>query len=213
MKKIVPWILVAAFAAWVLSALHQPPETGFHTRDFGRLPVLLNGRVQPLDSVARNTLLQIRERQSARRPELPTAWLMETMMNPDAADKLDVFRIDNLELLNLLQVAGDRKSIIPSAKSNRIWTTFPGRRNASTIPMTPIAPRSNAQLLKLDNALEIYQRLKLSLCPPGTTDFAGQLAAYRTGHPRRRGRGPGARSGQKVRPGGVQPAARFSFQL
>ena len=41
-----------------------PPETGFHTRDFGRLPVLLNGRVQPLDSVARNTLLQIRERQS-----------------------------------------------------------------------------------------------------------------------------------------------------
>ena len=33
------------------------------------------------------------------------------------------------------------------------------------------------QLMKLDNALDIYQRLKLSLNPPGTTDFAGELAA------------------------------------
>ena len=48
----------------MLSALHQPPETGFHTRDFGRLPVLMDGRFQPFDSVARNSLLQIRERQT-----------------------------------------------------------------------------------------------------------------------------------------------------
>ncbi|HLX95785.1 MAG TPA: cytochrome c biogenesis protein CcsA [Verrucomicrobiae bacterium] len=176
MKKIVPWVLVVVFAGWVLSTLHHPPETGFHTRDFGRLPVLLGGRVQPLDSVARNTLLQIRERQSV--DELSaTAWLMETMMAPDRADKLDVFRIDNLELLNLLQLSERQKyysfdQIQPhlddiSRQAQRINNTDDASHTAF-----------ERQLLKLDNALELYQRLKLSLCPANTTDFAGQLADY-----------------------------------
>ena len=64
MKKWLPWMLVAICAGWVLSTLHEKPETGFNTREFAKLPVLLNGRIQPMDSVARNTLLQIRERQS-----------------------------------------------------------------------------------------------------------------------------------------------------
>jgi ABC-type transport system involved in cytochrome c biogenesis permease subunit len=176
MKKIVPWIVVAVFAAWVLSTLHQPPETGFHTRDFGRLPVLLSGRVQPLDSVARNTLLQIRTRQSV--DELSaTAWLMETMMAPDQADKLDVFRIDNLELLSLLQLPEPQKYY----SFNQIQPHLDDiSRQAQRINNTDDAGRTafERQLLKLDNALELYQRLKLSLCPPGTTDFAGQLADY-----------------------------------
>ena len=64
MKKWIPLILVVVMAGWVLSGLRQPPETGFHTRDFGTLPVLMNGRFQPFDSVARNSLLQIRTKQT-----------------------------------------------------------------------------------------------------------------------------------------------------
>src|ERR1017187_9531458 len=60
MKRWIPLILVIVMAGWVLSGLRQPPETGFHTRDFGKLPVLMDGRFQPFDSVARNSLLQIR---------------------------------------------------------------------------------------------------------------------------------------------------------
>ena len=30
---------------------------------FGRLPILFNGRLQPMDSLARNSLLQIRGKQ------------------------------------------------------------------------------------------------------------------------------------------------------
>ena len=58
--RALPWILVALFAAWVLSAFRPPKEQGFKLSEFGKLPVLLEGRVQPLDSVARNTLLQTR---------------------------------------------------------------------------------------------------------------------------------------------------------
>ncbi|HZL42791.1 MAG TPA: cytochrome C biogenesis protein, partial [Verrucomicrobiae bacterium] len=67
MKKWLPLILVALFAAWVASALRPGAETaGFHVRDFAQIPVLLNGRIQPMDSVARNSLLQLRARQSVR---------------------------------------------------------------------------------------------------------------------------------------------------
>jgi len=181
MKKFIPWILVVVFAAWVLSTLRQPPETGFHTRDFGRLPVLLNGRVQPLDSVARNTLLQIRQRQSAGDLSA-TAWLMETMMNPDAANRRNIFRIDNLELLNLLQLPESQKYY----SFNQIQPHLDDiSKQAERINSTDDANRTvfERQLLKLDNALEIDQRLKLSLCPPGTTDFTGQLAAYQQAIP------------------------------
>jgi len=176
MNKIIPWILVAAFAAWVVSSLFEPPETGFHVREFGQLPALLNGRVQPLDSVARNALLQIRQRQSVGEVSA-TAWLMETMMNPDAANRRDVFRIDNLELLNLLQ--------LPEAQKYYSYDQIQPHlddisKQAERINNVEEANRTvfEQQLLKLENALQIYQRLKLSLCPPGTTDFAGQLAAY-----------------------------------
>ena len=181
MKKIIPWVLAAVFAAWVLSTLHHPPETGFHKRDFGRLPVLLNGRIQPLDSVARNSLLQIRERQSVG-PLSATAWLMETLMNPDAADKLAVFRIDNFELLNMLQLPESQKYY----SFNQIQPHLDDiSKEVQRINNVPDADRSafQRQLLKLDNALEIDQRLKLSLCPPGTTDFAVQLAAYQQAIP------------------------------
>jgi len=175
-KKIAPWIFTVAFAVWTITFLWQKPETGFHTREFGKLPVLLNGRIQPLDSVARNALLQIRTRQSVGQMSA-TAWLMETMMNPDAADKLDVFRIDNLELLNMLQLPERQKYY----SFNQIRPHLDDiTRQTQRINNIEDASHTTfeRQLLKLDNALEIYQRLKVSLCPPGTENFTAQLAAY-----------------------------------
>ena len=58
--KILPWALLALFAADIAAVLLPKRDGSWHTREFGRLPVLLNGRVQPFDSVARNALLQIR---------------------------------------------------------------------------------------------------------------------------------------------------------
>jgi len=176
MKKIVPWILVAVFAAWVLSTLREKPQAGFHTREFGRLPVLLGGRVQPMDSVARTSLLQIRERQSVGSMSA-TTWLMETMMNSDAADKLKIFRIDNPELLNMLQLP-EREEYYSFDQIQPHLDDI--SRQAQRFENISDSDRTAFQreLLKLDNALELDQRLKLSLCPPGTTDYAGQLAAY-----------------------------------
>jgi len=176
MKTWIPWITVIALAGWLLGSLRQPPETGFQTRDFGKLPVLLNGRIQPFDSVARNSLLQIRTRQSI---EDVTAdqWLVELMMKPDAADKRLVFRIDNLELLNLLGLSDKQKYF----SFNDLQPHYGDiDQQAQRIDKLDTSARSvfEQQLMKLFNATQLYQRLKLTLCPADSKDLGREVAAY-----------------------------------
>ena len=68
MKRTRPWILwlvAAATLAYVVAPLFQSDTWGgFEMRKFGRLPVLLNGRIKPLDTVARNSLLIIHGKQT-----------------------------------------------------------------------------------------------------------------------------------------------------
>ncbi|MFO1478122.1 MAG: cytochrome C biogenesis protein, partial [Verrucomicrobiota bacterium] len=64
MKRWIPWVLVIVMAGWVAGQLAPKSESGFHTGDFGRLPILMNGRFQPMESLARNSLLQIRTKQT-----------------------------------------------------------------------------------------------------------------------------------------------------
>ena len=60
LSKIVPWLFLALFASEIIAVMMPKKDGEFHVREFGRLPVLLNGRIQPFDSVAHNALLQIR---------------------------------------------------------------------------------------------------------------------------------------------------------
>jgi cytochrome c-type biogenesis protein CcsB len=62
MRKHLPWILIVAiFGLYAASTLRPRKDKGeYHLQSFAALPVVLNGRVQPLDSVARNALIMIR---------------------------------------------------------------------------------------------------------------------------------------------------------
>ena len=171
-------------AVWALSGLRQPPETGFDTRDFGKLPVLMNGRFQPFDSVARNSLLQIRTKQTipaemnGRTATLSAMdWLLEVMMKPESADDRKVFRIDNNEVTELLKVPDGQKyysfnQLRPQLdeiekQANRIGPIDASKRTVF-----------ESQLMKLYEMMNLYQRLEVSLKPPGSDDFAAELDAY-----------------------------------
>ena len=58
--KYLPRFFLALFATEIVMVMNPKADDALHSAEFGHLPVLLNGRVQPLDSVARNALLQIR---------------------------------------------------------------------------------------------------------------------------------------------------------
>ena len=111
MKKFIPIALVVVMLAWVVSSVFPGPESGFHIREFGKLPVLSGGRFKPFDSLARNSLLQIRARQSVSwkengkwRTMSASEWLVEVMMKPYEADGRKIFRIDNGEVTALLKL-------------------------------------------------------------------------------------------------------------
>src|SRR5687767_1404257 len=183
LARALPWILVAVFAAWVLSSLRPAKEPGFKLTEFGKLPVLLNGRVQPLDSVARNSLLQIRTKQTVLLEDGKTSmpaiqWLAETLMKPEVADTRKIFRIDHPEVLALLKLpekekyhsANDIKPAI--AEMQKQTDRIAGVDEKLRTPF-------EQQIMKLANGLMLYNRLKNSLKHETTSDFAKELESYR----------------------------------
>jgi len=180
---------------------------GFDTAGFGRLPVWVNGRVQPLDSAARLALLQIRGTVTV--PEVgarswqiwkhtvslkATEWLLETLTAPNLADTRKLFPIRDAAVREgALQVPPTGaapiyysfKELQPRVKAigeqvARAWKVKPAER-------TP----SDREWLKLRDELVLYERLKNTLQPnsylqdraggkPIDYDFGALLARYET---------------------------------
>ena len=165
MKKWVPWILTAVFAAWIISALFPKRDKEFHTREFGRLPVLLNGRIQPFDSVARNSLLQIRSKQSIAldggKELTATEWLLEVMMKPEVADDRKCFRIDHPELLGLLKLPENEKHFSFNQLKPGFGEIEKQGRRIGAIEAQQRTPFEK-QVAKLFASLTVYNRLKNS---------------------------------------------------
>ena len=112
-KQWIPAVVTLIFLGWVLGALMpEKQKEGFALRDFGQLPILSGGRPQPIDSLARNSLLQFRGKQTANyepwkawneKPKIvpATEWLLEVMTNPLVADTRPIFKIDHPQLKSL----------------------------------------------------------------------------------------------------------------
>src|SRR5512144_296887 len=119
--KVLPWCFLALFAAEIIAVLMPKNDGEYHVREFGRLPVLQNGRIQPFDSVARNSLLQIRSTGDVPLEEVPswkfwhhpkklksTEWLLEVMTRPEEADTRPIFLIHQSALLGELRLQEKR---------------------------------------------------------------------------------------------------------
>jgi cytochrome c-type biogenesis protein CcsB len=201
MKKWLPLILTAVMACWFVSTLRTPKDADFAYTEFGRLPVVFNGRVQPMDSLARNTLLQLREKQTANlepwkgwneKPKIIPAieWLANVMMKPQAADDWPVFRIDNPELIASLKLPekdeqkhqdGKHYSwneIQPSLdtmdrESKRIGEREE-RKESDSSQRTPY----ERAVMKMHERLVLYMRLKNTLQPQDAVDWAKELGEF-----------------------------------
>jgi cytochrome c-type biogenesis protein CcsB len=206
MKKwvliLVPCFMVVLFgAAELVVRLLPRADKDFHLQDFGRLPVLLNGRVQPLDTVGRNALLQIRSTTAVPLEETKSyqfwkhprklkaaEWLLEVLMEPAVADTRPIFLIHHPDLLNELELRGkgQEKSGLFFFSYNALTNVLPKIEQEGGQVMNVEAQLRTAyqrQVAKLYNALVLYQRLKNSLQPEPTADFARELEQFQTALP------------------------------
>jgi ABC-type transport system involved in cytochrome c biogenesis permease subunit len=104
-------------------------------------------------------------------------WLLETMMKPESANDLKIFRIDNNEVLALLKLPDNQKYYSLNQIRPQVDEL---EKQADRIEKIESASRTvfESQLMKLYETLNLYQRLEISLKPPGVDDFAAELDAY-----------------------------------
>ena len=178
-RSILIWLIVAATVAYVLAPLLQhDTSAGFGMQKFGRLPVLLNGRIKPLDTVARTSLLIIHGRQTLRTDHGTLSaidWLAEVLMKADEADLRKIFVIRNPETLAALDW---------SAEAGKYFSFRELFSHLQEIEQqAALAEKVDAQLrspfqrdiIKLFERLTLYHRLKNSIEVAGTDDFKAQL--------------------------------------
>ncbi len=197
MKKWIPLAVAATMALWILAGLRQRPDAGFAFSEFGRLPLVTNGRCQPMDSVARNSLLLIREKQSANlepwkgaldRPKILPAieWLAAVTMTPEVADGWPVFRVDHPELISQLSLPekdAGKRSDGKHYSWNQIQPSFTTLERETTrvfaIEESHRTPYDRA-VLKLERQLTLYVGLKNALVPVDAADWPRDLAEFET---------------------------------
>jgi cytochrome c-type biogenesis protein CcsB len=195
--KYLPWFFVALFGAEIIAVLAPKKEGEFHLQAFGRLPVLLGGRVQPFDSVARNSLLQIRSTGDVPLEEVPswkfwhhpkklksTEWLLELMTRPEVADTRPVFLIHHSELLSDLKLqdkgvehSGLRYYTFDQLKPVLKEIGEQGKE-AEAVKEEEKRTAFQKQALKLANAVMLYGRLKYTLQPEGVDNWSSVLADF-----------------------------------
>jgi len=189
MKKWLPIITAAAFACWFLGGFQEPKsKDGFDLAGFGRLPVLMDGRIQPLDSVARNSLLSFSGLSTVHLTNggslSALQWLVLAMTRPDEADQLKTFRIQHPDLEGLL---GTDKAGLEYYSLNELtnqWSSISDQATKlmdaerASPDMAKVRTPYQKDLLHLYNSVELFIRLKSCLEPEGSHDFTRELEIY-----------------------------------
>ncbi|MDP6753735.1 MAG: cytochrome c biogenesis protein CcsA [Verrucomicrobiota bacterium] len=191
MKKLsVPVVAVTVMALWALMGLVRMPSVADGQPDlygFGRLPVLLDGRIQPIDATARNAMQVIRHKSTGRYArdggEVETIpaieWLLELAAKPDVARTRPVFRIDNEEIKDHLRLAKEEKHFsvndITAGNNFERLARESGRIHSKEVSLRTPYEKS---LKAVADSLLIYQRLAKSFRPQRSVDFAGELKQF-----------------------------------
>ena len=184
LAKLFPWLAgVLALAAVLFAMLPSGKVRGFDIQGFASLPVLEGGRVKPLDSVARNSLLMIRGQQSFR-SEGHTfnadEWLLDLMLRPQVADQQPVFRIDDPDVLGLI---GMKQS------SNRYYSFQALGPHLEEVQKQaqaaqPIEPqkrtRFQSAVVNLFERVYLYYKLRNTLQLAGTPGLAFEMQTLGT---------------------------------
>ncbi len=100
--------LLSLCALYLLAGLLPPRQaTSFDVNGFAQLPVLHGGRIKPLDTVARTSLLMLSGKQTVLSEGHSLSaidWLMEVMFRPALAAEFPVFEINDPDVLGSLEI-------------------------------------------------------------------------------------------------------------
>ncbi len=147
---------------------------------FGEIPITINGRVQPLDSFARNTARQLSKREAVadgnNQNQPAIRWLADNLFEAEGFDQYRVFRIEDLSIINALSLP----STLTESRARKFKYTF-AEILAADNELKKLLPNRQARdedwtvfqkrLLSVRDALQKVYGLKLMLGPVNSTDL------------------------------------------
>ena len=198
MKKLFPLSVLLLGVVYLAIALFPPkPKGEFNLDGFGRLPVLLNGRLKPLDTVARTTLLMMQGRQRVTVPGgrsiTPVEWLLDTLYRPRVADTYQIFEIVHPDVLALFGLvpengAGNKRFSFDQLSPRLGELERQARQIAELEEQAKTAgrepPERNAfqrAVLMLRSHVGLYDRMTVSLVDPQSPDFLDKINLFQSG--------------------------------
>ena len=161
----------------------EVPTESFDLEGFSRIPVLRGGRVKPIDSVARNTLLVLRNKRTAldeQGNKVPAInWFAEVLFNPIQADKLKTFLIDHDQVLGLLgkKLSVDGKFFSYNELEPYLSEIDSSAREAGNVEQEK-RDSFDQNIIDLYRSVLLYRKIKTTLSPPDpqlSPDMAEQL--------------------------------------
>jgi ABC-type transport system involved in cytochrome c biogenesis permease subunit len=172
-------IILGIVGLWILAPLFQT-YSDIDLKRFAELPVLHGGRVKPIDSLARNSLLSIHESQRVKTPEGENLdsiqWFMDVITQPQKADTYPLFKFLNPEksLRIFLELDTEKryfsyKELLPKLKTIS--------QQAEAALEVEAAQRSKFQkeIVTLYNRLNTYTALKNTFFVEGSYPYESRL--------------------------------------
>jgi ABC-type transport system involved in cytochrome c biogenesis permease subunit len=184
MKRFVP-VIIFTVAVALIAPNWVAPKTAKNDFDFtksGKIPVLVGGRIKPLDTVARNSLLIIHGKQEVRLENgsrlSAMQWLADVLFNAPVADQYPVFVVQNADVLGLFGWQQSDRKYFSFAEFAPFLKQIDEQATQSDKLEAVQRSAYQSAILNLRNGLSLYQRLKNSIEPEGTQNFAAELQRF-----------------------------------
>lgn len=181
------WVLVPLALLTVGILIPRGPQSEFDLRGHMTLPTLADGRLKPLDTVARTALLQLQGRQQvqthAGQRISADEWLLDMLYRQETANEHPVIEIVHPDVLGLLELRTDQGVGKKRFSFNQIAGRRPElARQAQLADEVEPALRNAYQraVWQLQNRVALYLRIQHSLLAPGLGLDLAAMAAIDT---------------------------------
>ncbi|NDV63314.1 cytochrome c biogenesis protein CcsA [Puniceicoccales bacterium CK1056] len=173
LKTVRGWVILGIFILAGLFFLKDVRSPSYPDNwELGRLaalPVQEGGRIKPVDTIARTSLMMIAGKQTYRdangSKHDAIEWFAELILNPQSAANRQVFRIDHPDLVGLLGFHNEERKYFSLAEISPHFDSL--REQFANVPEESHQQTTfDKALIKLQNSIGLYDRVAYIFVPP-----------------------------------------------
>jgi len=180
--KWLPVSLVVLFSFWLMGGLKAPRVSSpMDVRGFAQLPALNGGRIKPLDTVARTSLLLLRGKQTVRwhdRAISADEWLLDMAYKPSQADAYPAFEIDDPDVLGVMGIQQTANRYYTFIDLQPHLQEIEGQARQAEQAKPEQRSRYQTAISNLQGRVALYQKLQNTLQVAGHDKVADEVRQF-----------------------------------